>query len=90
MNKFVPFEKLSKRAKRELQEKNRGTWGPINPTTRKPPNPKAYNRKKARSKFDESDGGVLFVSTKHRAQWSEQCRQIERIPVSLRANRTAA
>ena len=40
MEKFIPFEKLSKKKKRELMTKRRGTWGGLNPVTRKPPNPK--------------------------------------------------
>ncbi len=48
MNKYVPFEKLSKKKQKELNAKRRGTWGNINPITRKPDNPKAYNRQKAR------------------------------------------
>ena len=47
MEKFIPYEKLSKKKQRELNAKKRGTWGNFNPVTRKPANPKAYNRKKA-------------------------------------------
>ena len=45
--KFIPLEKQSKRKRREHYEARRGDWGGINPVTRKPPNPKAYNRKKS-------------------------------------------
>ena len=48
VDKYVPFEKLSKKQQRELNKKRRGTWGDLNPVTRKPKNPKAYDRKKAR------------------------------------------
>ena len=48
MEKFIPYEKLSKKKQRELNAARRGTWT-INPVTRKPANPKAYNRKTARS-----------------------------------------
>ncbi len=47
MEKFVPYEKLSKKKKRELDAQRRGTWYGINPVTRKPENSKAYNRRKA-------------------------------------------
>ena len=33
MNKFVPYEKMSKKAKRELDRKKRTTWQAINPFT---------------------------------------------------------
>ena len=46
MEKFVPFEKLSKKKQRERNAQKRGTWGALSPVTRKPQNPKAYNRKK--------------------------------------------
>ena len=48
MEKYVPYEKLSKKKQRELNAKRRGSWGGINPVTRKPEKPKAYNRQKAR------------------------------------------
>ncbi len=47
MEKFIPYEKLSKKKKRALDAIRRGTWGAIKPVTRKPENSKAYNRKKA-------------------------------------------
>ena len=63
MEKFVPYEKLSKKKKRELDLKRRKTWA-ISPVTRKPQTPKAYNRKKARRWMldDPSDApsAVLF------------------------------
>lgn len=54
MEKFIPFEKLSKKKQRELNSLKRRNWNGINPTTRKSENPKAYNRKKAqkRNEFD--------------------------------------
>ena len=54
MEKFVPFEKLSKKKQRELYAKRRGGWGALNPVTRRPEKPKAYNRKKARKWSDDS------------------------------------
>lgn len=54
MEKWIPYEKLSKKKQRELDAKRRGSWGGLNPVTRKPPNPKAYNRKQARNWKDDS------------------------------------
>ena len=55
MEKFIPYEKLSKKKQRELNAKKRGSWGNFNPVTRKPANPKAYNRRTAqRRKTDSS------------------------------------
>ena len=46
MEKFVPYEKLSKKEKRKMDLAKRQTWGELNPATRKPENCKAYNRNK--------------------------------------------
>ena len=54
MEKFIPYEKLSKKKQRELDLKKRGSWGGLNPVTRKPRNPKAYDRRKAQSWKKES------------------------------------
>ncbi len=61
MERFIPYEKLSKKKKRELDLKRRGGWGGLNPVTRKPANPKAYDRKKAQS-WKKDPGSALFVS----------------------------
>jgi hypothetical protein len=63
MEKFIPKEKLGKRAQRELNLKKRRTWGTLNPVTKKPKNPKAYVRKKVRPEDDGFiDGSDLFLS----------------------------
>ena len=55
MEKFIPYEKLSKKKQRELNARKRKTWGNVNPVTRRTENPKAYNRQKARKWNDDSD-----------------------------------
>lgn len=45
--KMIPFAKLSKKKQREENKKRRNDWKGLNPVTRKPPNPQAYNRGKA-------------------------------------------
>ena len=52
MEKFIPFEKLSKKEKRKQNRLKRSTWGPLSPVTRRSANPKAYNRKKAQRPDD--------------------------------------
>ena len=49
MEKFIPYEKLSKKGKRKIDQARRQTWGELNPVTRKPENSKAYNRNKNRN-----------------------------------------
>lgn len=61
MEKMIPYEKMSKKQKRALNASRRGTWGALNPVTRKPANPKAYNRKKARN-WNEPDPCLLINS----------------------------
>ena len=61
MEKFVPYEKLSKKKKRELDLKRRKTWGPISPVTRKPQNPKAYKRKKTRKEDLDDFRPCFFI-----------------------------
>lgn len=47
MANTTAYEKLSKKQKRALDAARRKTWGEVNPVTRRPENPKAYNRRKA-------------------------------------------
>lgn len=50
MEKYIPYEKLSKKEKKKADQARRQTWGSLNPVTRKPQNSKAYNRSKARNR----------------------------------------
>ena len=49
MERFIPYEKLSKKEKRKLDQARRQTWGDLNPVTRKPENSRAYNRQKIKA-----------------------------------------
>ena len=60
MEKYIPIEKRSKKEKQALAKARRGTWGALNPITRRPANPKAYNRKKSRHEEEFFDGGIGF------------------------------
>lgn len=53
-DKFVPQDKMSKKAQKELNDKKRGTWGNTNPVTKVQPNKKAYDRKRDSKVVDES------------------------------------
>jgi hypothetical protein len=61
IEKFIPYEKLSKKEQRKRDAKGRTTWGALNPVTRKPENSKAYNRRKARKWSDDSASVPLFI-----------------------------
>jgi len=61
-DKFIPISKQSKRNKKKFHASKRRTWGSINPVTKKPPNPKAYNRRKNRKQGDGSSASFQFDS----------------------------
>ncbi|MBQ3372115.1 MAG: hypothetical protein IJG40_03150 [Oscillospiraceae bacterium] len=63
MEKFIPYKKLSKKKRKELNAKRREIWT-ISPITRKPENPKAYNRKKAQ-RMDDDSSSVPYYYTDH-------------------------
>ncbi len=60
MEKFIPYEKLSKKQKRALDAQRRNTWGALSPVTRKPEHPKAYKRSKTRRGSDELPSASCF------------------------------
>lgn len=49
MEKYISYEKLSKKEKRRLDSARRRTWGVCNPATRKRVSSKAYSRKRHRA-----------------------------------------
>lgn len=64
MEKFVPYEKLSKKEKRKLDQAKRQTWGELNPVTRKPENSRSYNRNKTRNwkrELHETSSGSFLL-----------------------------
>ena len=60
MEKFIPYEKLSKKQKKMRDLKKRGTWD-ISPVTRRPENPKAYKREKTQTWNDDSSSVSSFI-----------------------------
>lgn len=59
MEKFIAYEKLSKK-KRKIDSRKRKTWGNLKPVTRKSTNQKIYNRKKNQYRKDELHGTDSF------------------------------
>ena len=57
--RFIPKEKLSKKAKRELARAKRQSWA-ISPVTRTAENKKRYDRKRSGFRFDDY-GSRIFV-----------------------------
>jgi hypothetical protein len=56
MEKYIPYDKMSKKDRRKADLAKRGTWGPLNPTTRKPRSSRAYDRCKTRNWKREDHG----------------------------------
>ena len=61
MERFISYEKLSKKEKCKMDLAKRQTWGELNPVTRKPENSKAYNRKRTQDWKKELPDLRLFI-----------------------------
>lgn len=61
MEKFVSYEKLSKKKQKVLNAAKRGTWGLVKPVTKVKPSAKLYNRKK-KDQMGHLDRHDLFLS----------------------------
>lgn len=61
MEKFISFEKLSKKKKKELNSKKRKSWNGTNPATKKAENKKRYNRKNPIFEMMTSKVGFYFT-----------------------------
>ena len=59
MKKFVEYEKLSKKQKKEIDRKKRMGWGDVIPVTKTVESAKIYNRKKHQRRDWESGAGVF-------------------------------
>lgn len=46
MEKFISYNKLSKKRQKEENKKKRGSWFGVNPITKIVPSKKLYNRKR--------------------------------------------
>lgn len=60
MEKFIPYEKMSKKRRKEFNQKKRNTWNGFNPITRKSKNSKIYNRKKVLKWNDDTFQDFCF------------------------------
>lgn len=64
MKKFVEYEKLSKKQKKEIDRARRVGWGDVIPVSRKVESAKIYNRKKHQRRDWEVGAGVfLYMET---------------------------
>ena len=61
MEKFIPYEKLSKKKKRALDAARRGTWGALDPRTRRRSEAKVYKRKRTRVTEESDEASFSFL-----------------------------
>jgi hypothetical protein len=61
MERMIPLEKMSKKAKRAYHAARRGTWGAISPVTRAPLKPGAYKRKKSGAWRQDLDAPDFYI-----------------------------
>ena len=61
MEKFIPYEKLSKKQQRKIDAMKRGSWGDVNPVSRKVESKKVYNRKRTQDWKKELPDPVSFA-----------------------------
>ena len=87
MEKFIPYEKLSKKEKRKLDQAKRQTWGNLNPVTRKPENSKAYNRKKTQD-WKKELSNPAFLSIMRRLSSNTASNIIQPLAFILKISRT--
>jgi hypothetical protein len=50
--RYIPLEKRSKREQKTHFAARRGSWGDVNPVTKKSPDPKIYDRKKSGQRYE--------------------------------------
>ncbi len=55
MEKFISYEKLSKKEKRRVNARKRKRWQGTTPVTRRTENKKKYNRKKIKARLKDED-----------------------------------
>ena len=74
MEKYIPYEKLSKKEKLKIDGCRRKIWDNLNPVTRKPINSNVYNRKKNQYWKDElhSTDSFLF-KVKNKCHFYSRC-----------------
>lgn len=78
MNRFIPYEKLSKKKKKEHDRRARGSWNGVNPVTRRVESKKKYNRKRVSQSKEYFRDALLIYDKKNRKyyffrNWSNSC-----------------
>lgn len=62
MEKYISYEKMSKKQQKLVNASKRGSWGNVKPITKVKASAKVYNRKKQNSQgYGYSFGGSAFL-----------------------------
>ena len=62
MEKYISYEKMSKKQQKIVNASKRGNWGNVKPITKVKASAKVYNRKKQNSQdYGYSFGGSAFL-----------------------------
>ena len=61
--RFIAYEKLTKKKRREINAARRGTWGAMSPVTKRAEPSTAYQREKEKRRWEVEPGhsGVFFA-----------------------------
>ena len=62
MEKFIPYEKLSKKEKKKHDALKRSGWGSLSPVTRRGEKPKTYRRAKEKAQLRKEDPDAVPFS----------------------------
>ena len=86
MQKFIPREKMSKKARRQLDNAQRQTWG-INPVSRVTKDKKKYDRKALRRIDDDAElfCKISTLQNSHRTfgRYIHSAKAIQELPPCL-------
>lgn len=61
MEKFIPYEKLSKKEKRKIDAQRRSQFAKVNMTQRTAENKKKYDRNKQKSRRDYNSSEIFIL-----------------------------
>ena len=61
--RFIAYQKLTKKKRRELDTARRGTWGTVNPVTKRAEPSTAYQREKEKRRWqvEPDHSGIFFA-----------------------------
>lgn len=78
MEKYISYEKMSKKQQKLVNASKRGSWGNVKPITKVKASAKVYNRKKQNSQdYGYSFGGSAFFDGWR--QYEQELKRMEQV-----------